>query len=97
MTFGAGLALNAATQNHSMNTYETTHRAACPNGKLIDTYEIKITSHNTIIVEDLIAILKSAPDPIFQEDLADHLRAKIGAKVEIVGWHFGFKVTCVRD
>jgi hypothetical protein len=80
-----------------MNTYETTHRAACPNGKLIDTYEIKITSHNTLIVEDLIEMLANSPKQIYQEDLADYLRAKIGAKVEVVGWHYGIKITCVRE
>lgn len=80
-----------------MNIYETTHRAACPNGKLIDTYEIKITSHDTLIVEDLMEILSQTPKQIYQEDLADHLRAKIGAKVEIVGWHYGIKITCIRE
>ena len=80
-----------------MNTYETTHRATCPNGKLIDTYEIKITSHNTLIVEDLMEILANSPKEIYQEDLADHLRAKIGAKVEVIGWHYGIKITCTRE
>ena len=80
-----------------MNIYETTHRAACPNGKLIDTYEIKITSHNTLIVEELMDILANSPKQIFQEDLADYLRAKIGAKVEVVGWHYGIKITCIRE
>ena len=80
-----------------MNTYETTHRATCPNGKLIDTYDIKITSHNTLIVEDLMEILTNSPKEIYQEDLADHLRAKIGAKVEVIGWHYGIKITCTRE
>jgi len=80
-----------------MNIYETTHRAACPNGKLIDTYEIKITSHDTLIVEELMDILAKCPKQIYQEDLADHLRAQIGAKVEIVGWHYGIKITCIRE
>ena len=80
-----------------MNTYETTHRATYPNGKLIDTYEIKITSHNTLIVEELMDILANSPKQIFQEDLADYIRAKIGAKVEIVGWHYGIKITCIRE
>jgi hypothetical protein len=79
-----------------MNIYEITHRAACPNGKLIDTYEIKITSHDTIIVENLMEILQSAPKEIYQEDLADYLRAKTGAVVEIIGWHYGIKITCIR-
>jgi hypothetical protein len=80
-----------------MNTYETTHRAACPNGKLIDTYDIKITSHNTLIVEDLMEILANSPKEIYQEDLADHLRAKLGANVEVIGWHYGIKITCIRE
>jgi hypothetical protein len=96
-TFGAGLARTADTANHYMNTYETTHRAACPNGKLTDTYDIKITSHNTLIVEDLMEILANSPKEIYQEDLADHLRAKLGAKVEVIGWHYGIKITCIRE
>ena len=42
-------------------------------------------------------ILSNSPKQIFQEDLADYIRAKIGAKVEIVGWHYGIKITCVRE
>jgi hypothetical protein len=80
-----------------MNIYETTHRAACPNGKLIDTYHIKIISHNTIIVEELIELLKDTPKQIYQEDLADNLRAQLGAKVEVTGWHYGIKITCIRE
>lgn len=80
-----------------MNIYETTHRADCPNGKLIDTYEIKITSHNTIIVEELMDILENSPKQIYQEDLADYIRAKLGAKVEVTGWHYGIKATCIRE
>jgi hypothetical protein len=80
-----------------MNIYEITHRAECPNGKLIDTYKIKITSHNTIIVEELINILENSPKQIYQEDLADYLRAKLGAMVEIVGWHYGIKIICIRE
>ena len=94
---GGGHVLIAVLVNPYMNIYETTHRAACPNGKLIDTYEIKITSHNTIIVEDLIEVLKDAPKQIYQEDLADYLRAKLGAKVEIIGLHYGIKITCIRE
>jgi hypothetical protein len=97
MIFGATPAQIAALANHCMNIYETTHRAACPNGKLIDTYEIKITSHDTLIVEYLMEILRSAPKEIYQEDLADYLRSKIGAKVEIIGWHYGISITCIRE
>lgn len=97
MIGGVGHVQTAETVNHYMNIYETTHRASCPNGKLIDAYEIKITSHDTLIVEELMTILQSAPKEIYQEDLADYLRAKVGAKVEIIGWHYGIKITCVRE
>lgn len=97
MIGGDGRVQVAEIANHFMNIYETTHRAACPNGKLIDTYEIKITSHDTIIVENLMEILQSAPKEIYQEDLADYIRAKIGAKVEVIGWHYNIKITCVRE
>lgn len=80
-----------------MNTYKTTHRAACPNGKLIDTYQVEIKSHNTLMVESIIETLESAPNPIYQEDLADYLRAKLGAEIKVIGWHFGIEVTCQRS
>lgn len=80
-----------------MNIYETIHRAVCPNGKLVDTYKIKITSHNTLVVEELMEILAKSPKQIYQEDLADYLRAKIGAKIEVVGWHYGIKIICIRE
>jgi hypothetical protein len=48
-------------------------------------------------VEDLIKVLKDAPKQIYQEDLADHLRAKLGAKIEVIGLHYGIKITCIRE
>lgn len=79
-----------------MNTYTTTHRAKCPNGILMDEYAITIRSASTIIVEDLIAILKAAPSPIYQEDLADYLKAKLGCAVTVEGSHYGIHVRCER-
>lgn len=79
-----------------MNRYELTHRAKCPNGGLVDCYEITIESLTTIHVEEISKTLKAAPDPIFQEDLADHLRNTLGACVIIVGTHHGIKITTIR-
>lgn len=80
-----------------MNTYKTTHRASCPNGKLVDTYQITISSHNTIMVEAIIESLATAPNPVFQEDLADYLRQSLGASVVVQGWHYGVEVICERS
>ncbi len=80
-----------------MNRYELQHRAKCPNGNLVDTYEITIESTATIMVEDITKTLTAAPDPIFQEVLADYLRATLGARVVIVGMHHGVKVTSTRS
>jgi hypothetical protein len=80
-----------------MNTYRTTHHAACPNGQLIDTYQITIKSPRTIMVESIIEALEAAPKEIYQEDLADRLRATLGASVEVVGWHHGIKITSTRE
>ena len=79
-----------------MNTYKTTHRAACPNGQLMDTYTITLTSHNTIMVEAIIEALRAAPKSIYQEDLADYLRNTLGCAVRVEGWHYGIEVTCER-
>lgn len=80
-----------------MNTYETTHRAACPNGNLTDTYKVTIQSHDTIMVETIIQTLADAPTPTYQEALADHLRNKLGCRVMVEGWHYGIKVICDRQ
>ena len=80
-----------------MNTYETTHRASCPNGDLMDTYRITIRSQETIMVEDILRTLKDSPAKIYQEDLATLLRAKLGAEVTVDGSHHGIKITSIRQ
>lgn len=79
-----------------MNTYETTHAATCPNGLLNDHYEIKVESANTIQVELIQKTLNELPHRAYQEDIADILRAKLGASVTVVGWHFNVKITSYR-
>ena len=80
-----------------MNRYELEHRAKCPNGNLVDAYAITIKSASKIMVEDIAKALAAAPDTIFQEDLADHLRATLGARIVIVGLHHGIKITTTRE
>jgi hypothetical protein len=79
-----------------MNTYRTTHRAQCPNGNLMDTYQITFRSQATIMVEDILKTLNEAPAQIYQEDLATLLRAKLGAEVTVEGSHHGVHITSVR-
>jgi hypothetical protein len=79
-----------------MNTYETTHRALCPNGNLVDTYQITIRSQTTIMVEDILRTLNKAPSRIYQEDLATLLRSKLGGEITVEGWHHGIKITSTR-
>lgn len=80
-----------------MNTYELSHRAACPNGGLMDAYQITIQSPSTIMVEEIVKAMAEAPNPIFQENLADWLRNKLGAHITITGLHYGIKITCTRE
>jgi hypothetical protein len=79
-----------------MNTYKATHHAACPNGNLMDHYEITIISAGTIMVESIIESLASAPKEIYQENLADYLRSKLGAHVIVEGWHHGIYIKSER-
>lgn len=79
-----------------MNIYECTHRASCPNGQLMDAYEITIKSHKTIMVEQILATLAELPSAIYQEDLATALRSKLGAEITVIGWHHGIKITSIR-
>lgn len=79
-----------------MNTYRLTHRSKCPNGELMDAYQITITSPQTIMVETLLKTLKDAPETIYHEDLATYLRNQIGAEVTVEGWHHGVHITSSR-
>ena len=80
-----------------MNIYETHHRSSCPNGALLDAYEITIKSHHVIMVETINEVLASVKDCIFQEDLATVLRSKLGAEITVIGWHHGIKITTIRN
>lgn len=97
MITGDTPALNADTQYQFMNTYQTTHRAACPNGGLMDSYQITIRSQDTIMVESIIQILSDTPSEIYQEDFATMLRSKLGAEVTVEGFHHGVKITSFRQ
>ena len=70
--------------------------AACPNGDLMDTYQITIRSQATIMVEDILRTLNEAPARIYQEDLATLLRSKLGGEITVIGWHHGIKITSTR-
>jgi len=80
-----------------MNTYKLTHRCKCPNGTLVDCYQITVRSESTIMVESILETLKTAPETIYQEDLATHLRNSLGAEITIEGWHHGVFVSAFRQ
>jgi hypothetical protein len=62
----------------------------------MDTYQITIRSQAMIMVEDILQTLNDAPREIYQENLATLLRAKLGAKITVEGWHHGIKITSTR-
>ena len=70
--------------------------AKCPNGELVDTYQITIRSQATIMVEYILRTLNETPARIYQEDLATLLRSKLGGEITVVGWHHGIKITSTR-
>ena len=79
-----------------MNIYRLSHRASCPNGNLIDVYEITIKSKAMVMVEDITSAIKNAPNPVFQEDLADYLRDTLGAEIIVLGTHYGIEIKSHR-
>lgn len=81
-----------------MNIYQLEMTALCPNGKLADRYAVEIRSAATIQVEKILAAThRLAGIKMFQEDIADTLRNELQAGVTVTGWHFGVKVTCMRE
>ena len=79
-----------------MNIYRLSHRASCPNGNLVDVYKITIKSKAMLMVEDITSAIKSVPNPVFQEDLADHLRNTLGAEIIVLGTHYGIEIESRR-
>jgi hypothetical protein len=79
-----------------MNTYKIKHTAKCPNGELVDFYDIALRSPFSIQVEYIIQTLENAPKEIYQEDLADYLRSKIAAEITVMGWHHGVQIISER-
>jgi len=80
-----------------MNLYKIKHTAKCPNGDLVDTYDIELRSPYSIQVEYIIQTLKDAPTEIYQEDLATYIRSKIAAEVIVTGWHHGVQIISTRQ
>jgi NADPH-dependent 7-cyano-7-deazaguanine reductase QueF len=81
-----------------MNIYSFELTSLCPNGKLADRYDCEVVSEGTIHVERFAEYASSVKtQKRFQEDIADELRNKFQARVVVTGWHFGIKVTCVRE
>lgn len=79
-----------------MNIYRTAHVAECPNGRLVDRYEIEFESDGMISVEYIMEILSRAPKQIYQEDLADFLSEHIAGKITVTGWHYNVQIVCIR-
>jgi hypothetical protein len=79
-----------------MNTYKIKHTAKCPNGDLMDAYDVQIRSPYSIQVEYIIQTLKNAPAEIYQEDLATYIRSKIAADITVIGWHHGVQIISER-
>lgn len=81
-----------------MNIYELELRAKCPNGTLDDRYDCIIRSEGIIHVERINELAQRVRNQkLFQEDIADNLRNELQARIVLIGWHFGVKVTCVRE
>lgn len=81
-----------------MNIYDFELTAECPNGKLADRYECSVRANRTIQVEqigDLVARVSEMK--LYQEDIADLIRNELQASVTLTGWHYGVKVTCLRQ
>lgn len=66
---------------------------ACPVNGATDVYELVVTASRTIPVEEIIAAAhKAVEEPIFQEDAALFIAAKLkDVEVRLSGKHSGVK------
>jgi hypothetical protein len=74
--------------------HETTFARRCPVDDALDLYELRVETHRTIKVEDILAAVEALPEKAFQEDITATLAAKLGCVVVTTGHHSGVKTTC---
>jgi len=80
-----------------MNKYYYKTVLECPVGGASISYEILLTSHNTIYVEHLIDTVEGVITPMLQEEFADLLKVNFKqADVYVVAYHSGVKVETWR-
>lgn len=78
-----------------MNYYSTTFKAKCPvNGAEIK-YDLRITTHAMIKVEDLMDEI-ALFDTVFHEEAADQLHRVFGGLQELNAHHHGVWIRTVR-
>lgn len=72
--------------------YRFSMEARCPSDHLPDLYEIKVISHRTIKVEELLAAaaeIGGAEKHLSQEDITVELARRFAVKVVSRGYHYG--------
>jgi hypothetical protein len=82
-----------------MRTQHTlTIHCRCPLDNARDQYELTVTTHRLIKVEDILAEVRAiAASPMLQEHLTADLAAKLDAHITTVGYHSGVRTTCTTD
>lgn len=77
--------------------HELTMTTVCPVDESVDTYDVEITLHRLVKVEDIAEILASFKDrSIFQENLTQEIAHILApwSKVRTIGVHSGIRTTC---
>ena len=84
--------------NRTMNKYELTHVAKCPNNNQKDVYNITIESEETIMVEDINEFFhENRIAKMYQEQWADALAERFpDAKICFACEHQGIMITTER-
>lgn len=79
-----------------MNAYTTEFFANCPNNGIRIKYRLRIETHKTLEVEDILATVENVCD-LYHEELADEMLSRFGGKQTMVADHHGVTIETTRN
>jgi hypothetical protein len=77
-------------------TYRLEITAVCPLDKKADVYRCEVQASRTILVEDILAAVKTATKrPAYQEEICTDLHRELACRVILIGLHSGVETEVV--
>lgn len=71
-------------------------KALCPVDRLPDVYIMTVRTTGIVKVEDILYVVAGlATEPMFQEEVTQHIHRALGCQVQTIGYHSGVRTLVV--